>query len=421
MASTNFMNTSGVSRVLVFHRDTTGAGLAQTRKIAAAFPESSKIFEDLKRPRGKKLPASYVKRADETNAPIHFPHLGLTLGYADKGTLDKLKRLPDVASAVPVPLLGGIRPVRVAAAELTRKLTWGLERLKIDELWKQGLTGKGGLVGHLDTGLDARHPALKGRIAALAEWDYFGRRKVKAQPRDSQQHGTHTAGTICGVAVQGRSVGVAPGATLCSGLVIEGGDTLARILGGLDWLVSLEVRVVSLSLGFPGYDPAFQQVVTLLVQKNVLPVFAIGNEGPNTSRSPGNYPNALAAGAFGEDGHTAEFSSSMHFSRQQDPDKPDLVAPGVDVISAKPGGGYQSMDGTSMATPHVAGVAALLLEAKPAAAATEIRKALESTCKEIAGEPKSRHGAGLIQPLKALQALTGAASVAPKRRKAPKP
>jgi len=103
-------------------------------------------------------------------------------------------------------------------------------------------------------------PHLKGHIADFAEWNLLGRKPDKATPHDSAMHGTHTAGTTCGAAVGGRSVGVAPDSKLYSGLVIEGGDTTARILGGLDWLVGLGVRIVSMSLGYAGYTPVFYEI-----------------------------------------------------------------------------------------------------------------------------------------------------------------
>src|SRR6185295_3404953 len=87
-----------------------------------------------------------------------------------------------------------------------------------------------------------------------------------------------------------------------------------------------------------------------------------------------------SVGAINKDRIIAPFSSSQRFARKVDAIVPDIVAPGVDIISAKPGGGFQSMDGTSMATPHVAGLAALLFEAKPGATIDEVEKAIYSSC-----------------------------------------
>lgn len=407
MAESGSMSASGYSLVLAFHTADTGAGAAAAAtSVKSKFPDPATLFFDLRKGRATpSISAAYTKRAVAADGPITYPHLGITLGYADPSALKRIKAHPKIAAAYPAPLLQYIRPVRVAAAKLSGKYTWGLTRLGIPKLWKEGLTGKGVLVGHLDTGVDGKHPALKGRIAEFAEWDFLGRKKPKASAHDSDSHGTHTAATICGVAVKGQNVGVAPGAKLMSGLVIEGGNTTARILGGLDWLVGNNVRVISMSLGYPGYDPVFLELVKRLISRNALPVFAIGNEGPNTSRSPGNYVGTLSIGAMDEEDHTAAFSGSQHFTRSRDAEKPDVVAPGVDVISAKPGGGYQSMDGTSMATPHVAGVVALLLEAKPQATARQLMEALEKSCEPLKGEPRLRHGSGLIRPAEALALL----------------
>jgi len=405
------MENEEVLRVLVFHRPDTAAKAAN--RLAASFPKASSIFGDLIAAKSQGVSTSYIKEADSADAPLTFPNLGITLGYAHKSLMKTLRENPAVSYVARAPSLGQIRPVRIAEARLTTNLTWGLEALGVEQLWKQGLTGKGVAVGHLDTGVDATHPALKGRVAEFAEWDFLGKKRPGAKPHDSDMHGTHTAGTICGGAVQGRAVGVAPGATLCSGLVIEGGDVTARILGGLDWLVGLGVRVISMSLGFRGYDPVFTRLVDLLVSRDIVPVFAIGNEGPNTSRSPGNYSQSLAVGAVDPHSRTAVFSGSEHFDRKDDPDKPDCVAPGVQVISAKPGGGWQEMDGTSMATPHVAGVVALLLEAKPDAASPAIRKAILDSAQDITGEPALRHGRGMVRPLEALKLLTGVRTAVP--------
>ena len=406
MAQAQQSRNTVVARILVFHEIGTAADtLKFARDVISAFPRARDIFPDLKFAAAAGVSASYVSRADEADAPLTFPNLGITLGYADQSTVDELRKKPGVSAVHTAPRLGQIKPVRIAAADLTTNLTWGLTKLGVETLWKQGLTGKNVTVGHLDTGVDAEHPALKGQIADFAEWDFLGRKLDNAAPHDSAMHGTHTAGTICGAAVGGRSVGVAPDAKLYSGLVIEGGDTTARILGGLDWLVGLGVRIVSMSLGYPGYTPVFTRLIQILASRNILPVFAIGNEGPNTSRSPGNYPESMAIGAIDQAGHTATFSGSQQFPRKVDPNKPDCVAPGVGIISAKPGGGWQEMDGTSMATPHVAGIAALLLEAKPSASAGEIQNAILNSSKPPSGEPPLRYGHGLVQPVDALALL----------------
>ena len=261
-------------------------------------------------------------------------------------------------------------------------------------------------MAHLDTGVDGRHAALAGAVAHFAEFDVMGRAIQPApKPHDSDEHGTHTAGTIAGRPVGGRHVGVAPGARLASAMVIEGGDAIARVLGGMDWALSLGARVLSLSLGFRGWWPDFLAVTRVLRQKGVLPVFAVGNEYAGSSRSPGNYPEALSVGACGEDDRVADFSSSQRFNRKKDPVVPDLVAPGVGIVSAKPGGGYQAMDGTSMATPHVAGLAALLLEAVPKAKVSRLEAAILGSCVRPRGMSAERAGRGIPSATKALEAL----------------
>jgi len=182
-------------------------------------------------------------------------------------------------------------------------------------------------------------------------------------------------------------------------------DVLAPGARKLYWrgLVPVEVERVAMS-----EDLRVEAgVARRLRQLGMLPVFAIGNEGIGTSRSPGNYPETLSVGAIDQNRRVAPFSGSVRFNRDRDPIQPDVVAPGVGIISAKPGGGYYSMDGTSTAAPHVAGVAALLWQAKPDATADQIELAIRQTCLKLEGEDPQRYGNGLVDPLAALAALTG--------------
>ncbi|MGH2368734.1 MAG: S8 family serine peptidase, partial [Chloroflexota bacterium] len=145
----------------------------------------------------------------EPPAARYFSLLGVAAGYVDQRGAGALAADPSVEAVYHADPLSLIRPVRVAAARPSRR-TWGLRRLGVESLWQQGLTGKGVRVGHLDTGVDGAHPALSDRIAAFMEFDLFGNRVPGSRPHDTGDHGTHTAGTICGGRAGGMAIGVAP-------------------------------------------------------------------------------------------------------------------------------------------------------------------------------------------------------------------
>lgn len=284
-------------------------------------------------------------------------------------------------------------------------VTSNLYQLSISECWDCGYTGAGIKVGHLDTGVDASHPSLQGKIANFVAVGNDGDLILDALPQDSAIHGTHTAGIICGGEFDGHIIGVAPDATLCSGMVIEGGKPLLRVLSGLDWMFDQDVRVLCVSLGVPGYSRLFELILARLRQKGVLCVFPVGNSGRNVSHSPANYPGILAVGTVGRDNKVPEFSSSQVFDRVCEPVKPNLVAPGVDILAAQPGGGLCKESGTSMSAAHVTGVAALLFQAKPEATVDEVEHALLSTCIPLDNVDSYRYGSGLINPMGALESL----------------
>jgi subtilisin len=334
-----------------------------------------------------------------------YPHLGLALGFVDRSGANALAASNQVEQVVEAPELSLIRPFARRSARLAAAPTWGIKRLKVDKLWAQGIKGKGVIVGHLDTGIDGTHPALKDAIAAFAEFDLAGDQVPGARPTDSGEHGTHTAGTIVGRSVPKGAFGVAPEAKVASAMVIEGGQVIDRILAGMDWVIGEGAQILSMSLGLRGFTPAFQTVVTALRNANVLPVIAVGNEGPNTSRSPGNYDTVLAVGAMDASDEVADFSGSQRFNRPGDPLVPDLVAPGVDVLSCVPNDRYAKMDGSSMATPHVAGVAALLLSAELAATADQLEQAILGSCVRPSSMLERRGNRGVPDAVAALNIL----------------
>ncbi len=368
------MNTLGFASVIaVIDRDRTNAGEEISGHFSVADGSQLAVTSF--------VAAERAGDADPEAASVrYYPNLGVAYGTVDRAGLAALKADPKVRSVAAAPLFSLIRPVGVAAlVDPAATLTWGLDAIGVQELWDEGLDGSGVRIAHLDTGIDATHPALVKALESFAEIDFSGREKPGATPSESDMtfwHGTHTAATIAGRSVAGTTVGVAPGATLASAKVIEGGDVVARILGGMDWALARRVRVLSMSLGLRGMNTAFVSVVDLLRDSGVLPVIAVGNEGPGTSRSPGNYPAALSVGAHDRNTAVAGFSSSQRFRRRSQALVPDLVGPGVDVISAGPNGGWHELSGSSMATPHVAGLAALLLQAEPTATVDELERAI---------------------------------------------
>ncbi len=290
-------------------------------------------------------------------------------------------------------------------ADSLPKLTWGLQRLNIQQCWMQGFTGAGVRVGHLDTGVDGKHPALRGRLADFREFDQDGFPVPQAEPWDSSAHGTHTAGLICGGCTDDLALGVAPEAELCSAMVIEGGKSLVRVLAGLDWMFDCQVQVLCLSLGIPSYNPLFEIVLSRLKTAGVLVIAPVGNRGTGRSCYPANYPGVLAVGSINPSDRVAPFSGSQQFKRSTGFFKPDLVAPGVDIPSARPGGGLQVRSGTSMAAACVAGVAALLFQAQPRATPAQVESALFATCIPFSQSSEYRAGRGLVNPVEALNAV----------------
>jgi subtilisin family serine protease len=347
-----------------------------------------------------------VRAAPQTPRVRVFPRLGLALGYVNMSGAVALEADERVQAVHKAPVLSLIRPTNIKLVTPKRAVTWGITRLGVERLWDAGYTGKGVIVGHLDTGVDGSHPALQGAIHAFAEFDMAGNMVPNARAHDSDEHGTHTAGTIAGRPGPRGTFGVAPGAELACGLVIEGGQVVDRILSGMEWLIEQKCRILSMSLGLRDFTPAFEVVINGLRAAGILPVIAVGNEGPDTSRSPGNYANVLSVGALDHGDIVADFSSSQKFNRAEDPLVPDLVAPGVGVLSCIPGGRFAEMDGSSMATPHMAGLAALLFEAKPNATIEEVERAILASCQRPAGMIADRGNRGVPDAVRAFEILT---------------
>lgn len=286
----------------------------------------------------------------------------------------------------------------------TYSLSAELAQLEVARLWQQGLTGSDVGIGHLDTGVDL-HPVLKGNVAKFVMFDDWGHPIADRELFDSGVHGTHTAGLICGGEVEGIAIGAAPGASLYSGVVINGGQTILRILRGLCWLAEQPIRAAVLPLGIPGNHPVLKEAVDILRSRGILPIAPIGNKGAGNFQSPGVYPNVLSVGASDCTGQIASFSGSLNASKSLIAIKPDVLAPGDKVTSLAPGGGKRAMSGTSMSSAFVAGISALLFEAYPEADIDSVEAALIRSGSDERAVNSHRCRSGLVNASAALKHL----------------
>ena len=282
--------------------------------------------------------------------------------------------------------------------------------------WAAGYDGKGVKIAVLDTGVDATHPDLKGQV--------IGAKNFTTSPdtTDKVGHGTHVASIAAGTGAKsgGKYKGVAPGAKIINGKVLDDGGfgSDSEVLAGIEWAAAEGADVVNMSLGggdTPAIDPLEAAVNKLSEEKGILFAIAAGNEGDfgeQTIGSPGSAAAALTVGAVDDKDVLADFSS-----RGPGMDgalKPDVTAPGVDITAASAPGnqiaaevgekpaGYMTISGTSMATPHVAGAAALLKQQHPEWKYPELKGALTGSTKGGKYTP-FQQGSGRIQVDKAIK------------------
>ncbi|WP_404453814.1 S8 family serine peptidase [Virgibacillus necropolis] len=314
---------------------------------------------------------------------------------------------------------------------------WNVNRVNAPQVWGMGFDGTGTVVASIDTGVQWDHPALKdnyrGYDAATDtvdhDYNWFDATAGEAEPYDDLGHGTHTIGTMVGSEPDGSNqIGVAPGAKFISVKAFTAaGGTDVDLLAAAEWIlaptdsegnarVDMAPDVVNNSWGGgPGLDEWYRDVVINWRAANIFPEFSAGNTtlfnpgGPGSIATPANYPESFATGATDIDDNLASFS--LEGPSPYEEIKPDISAPGVNIRSSVPGGGYEGgWNGTSMAGPAVAGVAALLRQVDASLTVDQMEQILLNTATPLTDEeypesPNNGFGYGLVNAYAAVNSI----------------
>ncbi|MCI4657998.1 S8 family serine peptidase [Cryobacterium zhongshanensis] len=405
----------GVTTVVVTLRDR--ADLKRVRGTSRAARLKGAIQELTATANASQVPIRTLlrARADQGTVTRSIP-LWVVNGISVTATADVIRDLaerPDVASIIPdevtvVPSVGLPEP--------------GVDKVSAPALWNLGFSGQGVVVASLDSGVDVSHPDLAGRWRGGTDswFDPYGEHPVT--PTDLTGHGTATTGVILGGDAGGTSIGVAPGARWIAAKIFNdrGVATATAIHQAFQWVLDPDhdpntpdaPQLVngSWSIGAgPGCDLSFQPDLQALRAVGILPVFAAGNygSGASTSVSPANYPEALAVGAVtGNDLIYTSGSRGPSTCGGRTRIFPDLVAPGVNILTDDRYGLYQTASGTSMAAPNATGALALLLSSVPGLTTDQAQAALTATALDLGPTgPDPSYGSGRLNVLAAYQWL----------------
>ena len=395
------------------------AQIAEVGRLRSENPILNQLASALREAKNIRM----VSQSEQT-----VPSTGTVVLDMDEEAAEELQREVEDLLVIKDRPLELIQPRRAVAASASLRPgdLWHLDAIGLLEVRRRNFsgTGAGVTVVVLDTGVDASHDEFSGKAIEMVTYDVDNWDTHSSAPStDTDGHGTHVAGLVAG-----RTVGVAPSASIVNGVMIPNGNgNLSDFVLALEWCATRpDISIVNMSAGIRGFVEGMEEAIEDLLAFGVLPVIATGNEGRSRTRSPGNYNSVLSVGACNRHDAIATFSSSGTYSvNHQVYNVPDLVAPGEDVTSCVQGGGYEAWDGTSMATPIVSGVAALILERHPTIPVLDLMEALLDTCQDL-NITVERQGAGIVQVIAAtvgdLNDLSGTSAVAsrPVRKKAKK-
>ncbi|WP_338695314.1 S8 family serine peptidase [Streptomyces sp. Q6] len=351
--------------------------------------------------RGRALIEAKTAYADTTQAGLkgllkrhHAPYKSFWISNTlkvtgDKALAEKIAARPEVAS-IEADTVIRLPDTEQGTTEATADgVEWNVDAINATKVWNElGVRGDGVVVANIDTGVEYQHPALMRAYRGLKadgsddqNYNWFDATATCQgnTPCDDVGHGTHTMGTMVGDDGSAHRTGVAPGAKwIAAKACAPAGCSQEALLAAGQWVLAptdsngqnprpdLAPDVVNNSWGNSVVDTWYSATVQSWRDAGIFPAFSNGNDGSDcdTAGSPGAYTNTYASGAYDINGDIAEFSSRGPGADGRT--KPNIAAPGVDIRSSVPGGGYDVYSGTSMASPHTAATVALMWSASSA-------------------------------------------------------
>lgn len=339
--------------------------------------------------------------------------------------------LPDATVALEPPLARAVADLSPPAPEAGP--LWNVSSVRADWVWERlGIDGTGSTVAILDSGVDYHHPELRGRYRGFVDeglpsnaYNWWCKSEDNLcglgsrYPVDGLGHGTHVAGTV----LAGSGMGVAPGARWIAMRACVKECRISWLIEAMQWLVELpeaqrpDVLNASLSTDEELQLTVVGAAVEALVEAGVVVVASTGN-GAGPLGAPAAVPGVVGVGAVDEQDQL--WSKSRYGRTRWGEWKPDVVAPGTGITSTLPGGGTWRLTGTSMASPHVAGVAALLRAADPKLSPAEVKEILRDTARPIQSESEtSPSGRGKVDAFAAVMAVVEAGTIEGRVTRAP--
>lgn len=274
-------------------------------------------------------------------------------------------------------------------------LPWGVKAIRAPQAWSKS-TGVHIKIGVIDTGADFLHPDLKSSLASGINLLHRG-----MLPIDDNGHGTHIAGTLAAAGGTRGMMGVAPRSLIYPVKAFDhtGAAYVSDIVLGIDWCVQNRIDLINMSFGMKTRSKALHDVVVKAYRAGIPIIASSGNDGKRGGDYPARYAETIAVGAIDRKRRVASFSNRGSYI--------DVYGPGENVTSCWLKEGYKEMSGTSMATSHVTGAAALLLALRPGLTPRELKLALRRTSQPLQlrkGQTRAALGGGAVDALRLLRA-----------------